>query len=115
MKDQRTSRLNVRLTAEEHARIGQRASAAGLTVSEYMRRAALQDGDRPVIRTDAERLRAVYRNLRHAGANLNQCARELNTHHRPNRIEKELAIAFSSVATASDEVAAFIRDARNSI
>ena len=115
MKDQKTSRLNVRLTAEEHAHIGQCASAAGLTVSEYVRRAALNDGNRPIIRADAESLQALLRNLKRTGGSLNQCARELNTHHKPDRVENELAIAFSAVAAASDEVAAFIRDARNSI
>lgn len=115
MKGQKTSRLNVRITAEEHALIGHRASAAGLTMSEYMRRAALNDRDRPIIRTDAEGLQALLRNLKRAGGNLNQCARELNTHHKPDRIEDELAIALSAVAAASNEVTAFIRDARNSI
>lgn len=109
------SRLNVRLSAEEHADIVRRASGAGLTVSEYMRRSALQDTDRPIIRTDPERLQALYRNLRKAGGNLNQVARELNTHHRPAELEAEMLIAFRSISRASDELSAFIHAARNSI
>ena len=109
------SRLNVRLSTEEHAAIARRASCAGLTVSEYMRRSALQDTDRPIIKTDAEKLQALYRNLRKAGGNLNQIARELNARHKPNELESEMLIAFRSIARASDELSAFIRDARNSI
>ena len=115
MDAQKLSRLNVRLSKEEHAAIVRRASGAGLTVSEYMRRSALQDADRPTIRTDAEKLQALYRNLRKAGGNLNQIARELNTRHRPAELETEMLIAFRSISRASDELSAFIRDARNSI
>lgn len=115
MDTQKLSRLNVRLSAEEHADIVRRASGAGLTISEYMRRSALQDADRPIIRTDPERLQALYRNLRKAGGNLNQIARELNARHKPNELESEMLIAFRSIARASDELSAFIRDARNSI
>lgn len=115
MAEQKTSRLNVRVAVGEHDVIAQRAASAGLSISDYMRRCALQDSSRPVIRTDAEALKKVYVNLRRAGANLNQCARELNTHHRPNHIEQELALAFSAIARASEDVSQFISDARNSI
>ena len=96
MDAQKLSRLNVRLSPEEHAAIARRASGAGLTVSEYIRRSALQDTDRPIIRTDAEKLQALYRNLRKAG-------------------EAEMLIAFRSISRASDELSAFIHAARNSI
>lgn len=115
MDSQKLSRLNVRLSPEEHAAIARRASDAGLTVSEYIRRSALQDTDRPIIRTDAEKLQALYRNLRRAGGNLNQIARELNARHKPNEFESEILIAFRSISRASDELSAFIHDARNSI
>lgn len=115
MGTQKLSRLNVRLSPEEHAAIARRASGAGLTVSGYMRRSALLDTDRPIIRTDAEQLQALYRNLRKAGGNLNQIARELNTHHRPAELQAEMLIAFRSISRASDEVSAFISDARNGI
>lgn len=109
------SRLNVRLTQEEHDAIRSRAESAGLGMSEYLRKRALQDDGRPIIRTDNEQLRSLYRNLRKAGGNLNQCARELNTHHRPERVIEELEDALAAVARASEEVSAFIADARNSI
>ena len=131
MGTQKLSRLNARLSPEEHAAIARRASGAGLTVSGYMRRSALLDTDRPIIRTDAEQLhldtdrpiirtdaeqlQALYRNLRKAGGNLNQIARELNTHHRPAELQAEMLIAFRSISRASDEVSAFISDARNGI
>ena len=108
MAEQKTSRLNVRVAVGEHDAIAQRAASAGLSISDYMRRCALQDSSRPVIRADAEALKKVYVNLRGAGANM-------NTHHRPNHIEQELALAFSAIARASEDVSQFISDARNSI
>lgn len=115
MDGRRTCRLNVRLTEAERAAIAKRAVSAGLTISDYARRCALQDQDRPVIRTDAELLKKLYANLRRAGVNLNQCTRELNTHHRPNQVEQELSLAFSALARASSDVSQFIADARRSI
>ena len=115
MTKEKTSRLTVRLTQEDHAAIKARAADAGLATSEYVRRCALRDGDRPVIRTDAEQLRAIYRNLRKAGGNLNQCARELNTHHRPSELEAQLGAALQAVADASEDVSAFMADARASV
>ena len=115
MDSQKTCRLNVRLTEAERAAIAQRAASAGLTISDYARKCALQDKDRPVIRTDAETLKKLYVNLRRAGANLNQCARELHTHHRPNQVEQELTIAFAALTHATTEISQFIADARNSI
>lgn len=115
MTSQKDARLNVRLTKQEHATVLLRAKKAGLTASEYVRRAALQDTDRPIIRTDVDLLQDIYRNLRRAGSNLNQCARELNTHHKPNSIEDQLEHALELTAIASEEVAGFIKDARESI
>ncbi len=115
MTKEKTSRLNVRLTPAEHAAVKRRAADAGLATSEYVRRCALRDGDRPVIRTDADQLRATYRNLRKAGGNLNQCARELNTHHRPNDLEAQLGAALQAVADASEDVSAFMADTRASM
>lgn len=115
MTSQKDARLNVRLTKQEHATVLLRAKRAGLTASEYVRRTALQDTDRPIIHTDVDLLRDIYRNLRRAGSNLNQCARELNTHHKPNAIEDQLKRALAMVAVASEEVANFITEARESI
>ena len=115
MTKEKTSRLNVRLTPEELAAVKARAADTGLATSEYVRRCALRDGNKPVSRIDAERLHAIYRNLRKAGGNLNQCARELNTHHRPSELEAQLCAALQAVADASEDVSAFMADARASV
>lgn len=115
MDGQKTCRLNIRLTESERARIAERAASAGLSISDYTRKCALQDQDHPIIRTDAESLKKVYVNLRRAGANLNQCARELNTHHRPNQVEQELTLAFAALTRATTDISQFMADARNSI
>ena len=111
----KASRLNIRLTAGEREAIRLRASQAGLSVSEYIRASALRDDSRPVIRTDAAALKKIYADLRRAGSNLNQCARELNTHHRPANVERELELAFCAIAKASEDVSAFIAETRKSI
>ena len=111
----KTSRLNIRLAAGEREAIRLRASQAGLSVSEYIRASALRDEGRPVIRTDPEALKKVYADLRRAGSNLNQCARVLNTHHRPELAERELELAFCAIAKASEDVSAFIAETRKSI
>lgn len=109
------SHLNVRLTQEERDAIRSRAESTGLGMNEYLHKRALQDDDRPIIRTDSEQLRRIYRSLRKAGGNLNQCARTLNTHHHPERISNGLEDALSAVARTSEDVSTFIADARNSI
>lgn len=115
MEQQKTRRLNIRLNESEHSAIARRSASAGLTISDYVRKCALQDQNRPIIRTDAETLKKLYANLRRAGSNLNQCARELNTRHNQNQVEEELSLVFASVAFAASDVSKFIADTRNSI
>lgn len=115
MRGGKTARINIRVTESELKAIKHRSRAAGLTSSEYVRRAALADANRPVIRTDVETLQRTYANLRRSGNLLNQCARELNTHHRPEGIETELRAALHAVALASEDISGFIADARKSI
>ena len=54
-------------------------------------------------------------NLRRCGGNLNQCARELNSRHKPNEMKEELEIAFREVAKASQSVSEMIAAARESV
>lgn len=107
--------MNVRLSAEERDAIKSRSRSAGLTMSDYIRKCALQSTNRPVIRTDAETLRKVYADLRKQGGLLNQIARELNTHHQPDQLETELSVALKSVSHAAEETARFLADARSSL
>ena len=113
--DAKTSRLYIRLSAAEAHEIRKRASAAGLSVSEYVRRRSLDDADRPVIRICAEETRSAYGALRRSAGNLNQCAKALNKYHCPEQLEADLASAFEAVKKASDDVSALIADARNSV
>lgn len=111
----KTERLNLRISSEERAAIERRASETGVSVSAYLRRCALREEGSPVIRIDSETLKRIYVNLRRCGGNLNQCAREFNTRHRPDQIEKELEIAFREVAEASRSVSEMIAAARESV
>lgn len=115
MSAPKTERLNLRISAEERAAIERRASEAGISISAYLRRCALRDEGVPVIRIDSDTMKRIYLNLRKCGGNLNQCARELNSRHRPNQIEKELEIAFREVAKASQSVSKMIAAARENV
>ena len=109
----RDGRIYVRVTGRERAAIERRAQAAGLSKSEYMRRRSLVDGDRPIIHTDPEALKVLYRDLRLAGSNLNQLAREVNITHDLGRISPFLNAALVKVGDAADAVSAFLADARD--
>lgn len=115
MAGQKDRRLNIRLTDSEHAAIVRRAQMSGLGVSEYIRRCALQDVDRPIIQTDIETLQKLYRDFKHAGGNVNQIACELNTRHRPDQLEAEIHTALISIEHASSEVSNFIEIVRQSV
>ena len=110
---QRSGRIYVRVTSQERAAITRRASAAGLSMSEYLRRRSLVDGGRPVISTDPKTLRLLYRDLRLAGSNLNQLSREVHITHDPGRISPFLMVALEKVGDAADAVSSFLADARN--
>lgn len=115
MSARRSARMEVRLTEAERDEIFRRAASAGVAASDYVRRRALQDDDRPVIRTDAETLRRIYVNGKRAGNLLNQCARVLNTTRSPVDVETELRAALRAVEAASIEISEFLAGARNSL
>lgn len=76
----RSARIEVRVTAPEHDAITARARKAGLTVSAYMRSVALgHSAPKLPSSLDADELRRAYANLKHAGSNLNQWVRAVNT------------------------------------
>lgn len=109
----RSERIYIRVTPRERAAIVRRARAAGLSASEYVRRRSLVDGNRPVIATDPETLRVLYRDLRLAGSNLNQLAHEVHITHDPGRISPFLNAALTRVGSAAEAVSSFLADARN--
>uniref|UniRef100_UPI0026EF0AEC plasmid mobilization protein n=1 Tax=Collinsella tanakaei TaxID=626935 RepID=UPI0026EF0AEC len=77
-RDNRSAQVHLRLTANEAARMRERAEASGLGLSAYIRRAALSGGV-PAPAADARELRPLYAELRRCGSNVNQIARALNT------------------------------------
>lgn len=109
------ARINVRLSAAERDALRRRAELAGVTVSEYVRRRALSDGDRAVVYVDESELKKLFVQLRRVGSNVNQCARELNTHHNPACVNDALLNAFDAVAKASEDVSGFISESRKLI
>ena len=111
----KNAHLNIRLAESELASIKGRARSAGVSVSAYVRTRALNDRDRPIVRADSDTLKKLYRDLRHAGGNLNQCAHELNINHRPSQVEGRLADALEAVKAASDAVSDFLAETRSSI
>lgn len=80
---------SLRLTAGERAVVRARAHAAGLTVSAFLRRAAL--GKRVRSRSGQVRRDAVYQ-LSKIGNNLNQLARAANTAGQVRAMERLEAV-----------------------
>ena len=72
----RGPRIEFRLTLEDDQVIRDRAAQAGLSVSKFMRLAALG------VSIQAQLSPADLDNLRKIGGNLNQVARYVNTHQR---------------------------------
>lgn len=107
-------RLNIRVSEAEHAAISAKAAEAQTTISEYVRKRALRDeqGPRPV-EVDIGELQKIYRDLRHAGGNLNQLCRWLNSHRSTAAImENEIKSALEATQCASSQVADFIAKVR---
>ena len=113
---EKSCRIYIRATPDERAAIGRRASQVGLSVSEYLRRRALRDEDRPVIVVDVEALQKMYRDFRHAGGNLNQLCKWMHLNiSDPIEIERLARAAIVDLSRASTAVADFIEEARDSV
>ena len=79
--DKRSAALNIRITAAERASIQVKAERAGITATEFARKAALS---KPVKVEQSTLPDFITRNeLRRIGVNLNQIAHALNS-HRPH-------------------------------
>jgi mobilization protein NikA len=84
-------RINVRVAPDDHSQIARKATAAGISMSEYMRIAALgmtPDRRNPP-RTTREVVQALpidpalFHELRRQGVNLHQIVKHLNIHQTP--------------------------------
>lgn len=81
----RNGRIHLRVTEQEKEQFTAKAAAAGLGISEYLRKAALQLG---VIHKYDQ---AAVHQLRKIGVNLNQIAYHLNA---GNSLEGDVLLAF---------------------
>lgn len=117
MAKKRTQYIHVRISPDESTAIARRSAAAGMTKSEYVRRAALRDNDgRVVYAADVETLRKLYRALRVSGGNVNQLARwSHNRIQNPTEIEAAIAPALASLSRAAADVSDFIAEIHSSI
>lgn len=93
---QRTKQCLVRFTAEEFARIADKADKAGIASAAFLRAAALGDaGPRAQRRppADHQALRRILGELGRVGNNINQIARQMNTGGQPPVPELRQALA----------------------
>lgn len=72
-----------------------------MTVSAYVRFAALRSESARVVEVDAPLLREVHADLKHTGSNLNQIARHLNTYGPGSVPDEVVGKALASVADAT--------------
>ena len=75
-KEKKETQIHLRISERDAALMRERARAAGLGLSAYVRRCALAGGA-PAPVADARELRPIYAELRRCGNNANQIARAL--------------------------------------
>lgn len=107
--------IHIRISENERAAIQQRATNAGLSLSNYLRKRALLNDCRPIIYTDTKTLQLLYRSLKGIANNLNQIARILNSHRFSNELSDALLKALDDTSKATNAVAEFLIDTRNNI
>lgn len=110
----RRRRIYVRVTENELTRIRSRACKAGMSISAYARMKTLGDQEaRPTADLDIAELRKAFADLKHAGSNLNQCARALNTFGADEDSAANTDRAVRRVSAAADNICALIAAVRS--
>lgn len=110
----RRRRIYVRVTENELTRIRSRARKAGMSISAFARMKLLGDAEaRPTLDIDIAELRKAFADLKHAGSNLNQCARALNTFGADGDSAASTDRAVRRVSVAADNICALIAAARS--
>lgn len=110
----RRRRIYVRVTENELTRIRSRARKAGMSISAYTRMKTLGDQEaRPTVDLDIAELRKAFADLKHAGSNLNQCARALNTFGADEDSAANTDRAVRRVSAAADNICALIAAVRS--
>jgi peptidoglycan hydrolase-like protein with peptidoglycan-binding domain len=110
---QRLQRVDVRVSPQENARIKASARKAGLNVSAYIRRRALGGGNTKGPEVDAATLAKALADLKHAGSNVNQIARVLNTYGAQSIPAPAVKSALAKLADAAGLVSAALSIVRN--
>lgn len=110
----RRRRIYVRVTEKELAHIRSRARKTGMSISAYTRMKTLGDQEiRPTVDLDIAELRKAFADLKHAGSNLNQCARALNTFGADENSAANTDRTVRRVSAAADNICALIAAARS--
>ena len=110
----RRRRIYVRVTENELTRIRSRACKAGMSISAYTLMKTLGDQEaRPTADLDIAELRKAFADLKHAGSNLNQCARALNTFGADEDSAANTDRAVRRVSAAADNICALIAAVRS--
>lgn len=108
----RVRRIEVRVTDCELSRIRIRARRSGTSLSAYVRSSVLRNEGTPRVEIDVTLLREVHANLKHAGSNINQIARVLNTYGVDNCDHKTIESALVSISTAAEAASDLLIEAR---
>ena len=113
---QLTSKISVRMTDAERARLTKRAQSSGLGISEYSRRKLFMKADRPIINTDVEALKSLLSDEKRIGGLLNQALKHANMNPAQfgllaGRIEGLL----NEMHELNNKIADFINEVKKSI
>ena len=110
-KEKKESQIHLRVSERDAALMRERAQAAGLGLSAYVRRCALAGGA-PADVVDARELRPIYAELRRCGNNANQIARALNAYGIGGAPAADVARAVAQLERAAQAVADALEAAR---
>lgn len=105
------TQVHLRVTEDDAARMRNAAAASGMSLSAYIRRAALAGRGAASV-ADARSLRPLYGELRRCGNNVNQVARALNTYGPGGVPAAAVAAALDGIERATDAVAEELARAR---
>lgn len=110
----RRRRIYIRVTEDELDRVRSGSRKAGMSISAYTRMKTLGNQEtRPTLDLDIAELRKAFADLKHAGSNLNQCARVLNTIGADGDSAASTDRAARRVSAAADNICALIAAARS--
>ena len=110
-KERKDAQIHLRISERDAALMRERAQAAGLDLSAYVRRCALAGGA-PAPAADARELRPIYAELRRCGNNVNQIARAFNTYGIGGVPAADVARAVAELERAAQAVADAMEAAR---